>query len=256
MNLITAAAIYVGDTATESGTRTMQFHIKGTGNKPIDIPINLIPSFAAGETCVPGAFETGKTILINCRIYPEDNGPMYVVPTQPLQAVPASTKLNQVVISGGCWLPDKQRRDDAINFLLLNSNAPPQKAIGHTYEKSLVFRMEAWKDDAERLKKFLYKGRQLSIGGTLRFENWVGKDGNRNVSYKVRVRSNQYSFFGKNKKAEGEVKDPPTPSMKDREVFESPHQQAIAKSTPVVVDFKNTSTTPVDSSPDGDGIPF
>jgi hypothetical protein len=44
--------------------------------------------------------------------------------------------------------------------------------------------------------------------------------------------------------------------MKDREVFESPHQQAIAKSTPAVVDFKNTSTAPVDSSPDGDGIPF
>ena len=70
------------------------------------------------------------------------------------------------------------------------------------------------------------------------------------------VRSNQYSLFGKNKKAEGEGKDPPTPSMKDREVFESPHQQAIAKSTPAVVDFKNTSTAPVDSSPDGDGIPF
>ena len=103
--------------------------------------------------------------------------------------------------------------------------------------------MEAWKDDAERLKKFLYKGRQLCIGGTLRFENWVGKDGNRNVSYKVRVRANQYSFFGKNKKVEGEVKDPPTSSFKNREVFESPHQQAIASSVS-------------EPSPDGDGIPF
>ena len=98
MNLITATAVYVGDTATESGTRTMQFHIKGTGNKPVDIPVNLVPSFAAGDTCVPGAFETGKTILINGRLYPQENGPMYVVPTQPLQAVPASTKLNQILI--------------------------------------------------------------------------------------------------------------------------------------------------------------
>ena len=115
MNLIIATAVYVGDTATKSGTRTMQFHIKGAGNKPIDIPINLIPSFAAGETCVPGAFETGKTILINGRLYPQENGPMYVVPTQPLQAVPESTKLNQVFIAGGCWLPEKQHRDDALS---------------------------------------------------------------------------------------------------------------------------------------------
>ena len=253
MNLITATAIYVGDTATESGTRTMQFHIKGTGNKPVDIPVNLVPSFAAGETCVPGAFETGKTILINGRLYPQENGPMYVVPTQPLQAVPASTKLNQILIAGGCWLPNEQRREDALNFLLLVGTAPPQKSIGHTWQDTLVFRMESWKDDAERLKKFLYKGRQLCLGGSLRFENWTGKDGNQHVGYKVRVRSNQYSFFGKNKKVEGEAKSPPISDFKDREVFESPHQQAIAKPKANVVEFPTTGKA---SEEHDDGIPF
>ena len=254
MNLIIATAVYVGDTTTKSGTRTMQFHIKGAGNKPIDIPINLIPSFAAGETCVPGAFETGKTILINGRLYPQENGPMYVVPTQPLQAVPESTKLNQVFIAGGCWLPDKQHRDDALNFLLLNGNAPPQKAIGHTWQDTLVFRMESWKDDAERLKKFLYKGRQLCLGGSLRFENWTGKDGNQHVGYKIRVRANQYSFFGKNKKVEGEAKSPPIADFQGREVFDSPHQQAIAKSKPEVVNFNNSSAPATDTG--DDNIPF
>ena len=255
MNLILATAVYAGDATTESGIRTMQFHIKGTGKKPIDIPINLLTSFAAGETCIPGAFETGKTILINGRLYPTKDGPMYVAPTQPLQAVPESTRLNQVLLSGGCYFePDKQRRDDAINFLLLDSNSPPQKSIGHTWQDTLVFRMEAWKDDAERLKKFIYTGRQFCLGGSLRFENWVGKDGNQNVAYKVRVRANQYSFFGKNMKNKGEAKSPPVSDFKNKEGFDSPHQQAIAQSKPEVVNFNNSPTPAADIG--DDNIPF
>ena len=44
----------------------------------------------------------------------------------------------------------------------------------------------------------MVKGRSISLGGTLKFETWIYKNGDRNSQYKVRVRSMQYSFFGKN----------------------------------------------------------
>ena len=72
----------------------------------------------------------------------------------------------------------------------------------------------------------------------LKFECWTGKDGTKNSNYKIRVKSAQYSFFGKNKK-EIDVTEKKPP-----EVFESPHQQAMSKPA---VDIKD----PVD-----DGIPF
>ena len=52
------------------------------------------------------------------------------------------------------------------------------------------------------MKKFLYVGRQLSLGGVLRFEAWKDRDGNLRSTYKIKVRSQQYSFFGKNQKDE------------------------------------------------------
>ena len=52
------------------------------------------------------------------------------------------------------------------------------------------------------MKKFLFVVRSLSLGGKLRFESWTDRDGNQRKNYKVRVRSMQYSFFGKNQKNE------------------------------------------------------
>ena len=37
------------------------------------------------------------------------------------------------------------------------------------------------------MKKFLYVGRQLSLGGVLRFEAWKDKDGNLRSTYKLRL---------------------------------------------------------------------
>jgi len=45
--------------------------------------------------------------------------------------------------------------------------------------------------------RFIYEGRAISLGGTLKFETWIDKDGNRRKQYKVRVRSMQYQFHGK-----------------------------------------------------------
>ena len=109
--------------------------------------------------------------------------------------------LNQVNLGGSVGYIGEQRREDAFNFGIM-VQAPPQKSIGHTWQDSLGFKVESWGDDAERMKKFLFVGRAISLGGTLKFESWVDRDGNQRKNYKVRVRSMQYSFFGKNQKNE------------------------------------------------------
>ena len=200
MNLIMCCAVYKGDTVTERGLRTMSFEIPGAGKKPLSIPIKLLPSFAAGETTAPNAFEEGTNVLINGRLYPME-GIMYIVPTQPLIGVNKSIKLNQLALAGGVGFIGKQKRDDAFNFGLM-CQAPPQKGIGHTWQDSLGFLVESWGNDAERMKKFLFVGRQLSLGGVLKFEAWKDKEGNLRSNYKVKIRSQQYSFFGKNQKDE------------------------------------------------------
>ena len=200
MNLIMCCAVYKGDTVTERGLRTMSFEIPGAGKKPLSIPIKLLPSFAAGETTAPNAFEEGTNVLINGRLYPME-GIMYIVPTQPLIGVNKSIKLNQLALAGGVGFIGKQKREDAFNFGLM-CQAPPQKGIGHTGQDSLGFLVESWGNDAERMKKFLFVGRQLSLGGVLKFEAWKDKEGNLRSNYKVKIRSQQYSFFGKNQKDE------------------------------------------------------
>ena len=86
MNNITICAKYKGDSTTERGFRTMLFEIPPTGGKrPVPIPVALIPSFAAQDTCAAGRYAAGTHMLINGRLYPHpEDGKMYVVPTQPL----------------------------------------------------------------------------------------------------------------------------------------------------------------------------
>tara|TARA_Y100001937_G_scaffold181_1_gene198 strand:+ start:1299 stop:1997 length:699 start_codon:yes stop_codon:yes gene_type:complete len=201
MNIITACATYKGDATTERGLRYLKFVIPGTGKKPVDIPLALLPSFAAGDTCAAGIFKEDSNILINARLYPHLDGTMFVVPTQALYAVPKGVMLNQVTLSGGVGFIGEQRREDAFNFGLM-CQAPPQKSIGHTWQDSLGFRVESWQDDAKRMKKMLFHGRNLCLGGSLKFENWTDKNGNQRTSYKIRVRSLQYSFYGKNQETQ------------------------------------------------------
>ena len=203
MNNITICAKYKGDSTTERGFRTMLFEIPPTGGKkPIPVPITLIPSLAAQDSCAAGRYAEGTHIIINGRIYPHlEDGKLYVVPTQPLESLKMPVNLNQVNLAGQVGYIGEQRREDAFNFGMM-VQAPPQKSIGHTWQDSLGFKVESWGDDAERMKKFLFVGRAISLGGTLKFESWVDRDGNKRNNYKVRVRSMQYSFFGKNQKTE------------------------------------------------------
>ena len=202
MNNITICAKYKGDSTTERGFRTMLFEIPPTGGKrPIPVPISLIPSFAAQDTCAAGRYAEGTHIIINGRLYPHDDGKMYIVPTQPLESLKIPINLNQVSIAGAVGYIREQTREDAFNFGMV-VNAPPQKTIGHTWQDSLLFGCESWGDDAKRLKRFIYRGRAISLGARLKFQTYIDKNGNKNNNFKISVRSMQYAFFGKNQENE------------------------------------------------------
>ena len=198
MNNITICAKYKGDSTTERGFRTMLFEIPPTGGKrPVPVPISLIPSFAAQDTCAAGRYAEGTHIVINGRLYPHEDGKLYVIPTQPLESLKMAINLNQVNIAGAVGFIREQTREDAFNFGMV-VNAPPQKSIGHTWQDSLGFKCESWGDDAKRLMRFIYEGRAISLGGRLKFETYIDKNGDRVNRYKISVRSMQYAFFGKN----------------------------------------------------------
>ena len=67
--------------------------------------------------------------------------------------------------------------------------APPQKALVILGKIVLFFKVESWGDDAKELKRFIYVGRAISLGGRLKFETWIDKNGDRN-KYKIRCKIN------------------------------------------------------------------
>ena len=168
------------------------------GTRPLTVPISIIPTFASQDTCFAGKYAEGANIVINGRIYPNEDGKLYVLPTQPLEEIKMRIpiNLNQVNIAGEVGYISQEVSQDTFNFGIV-VNAPPQNVLGHTMQDSLLFKCESSEDDAVRFKKFLYKGRAMSLGGTLKFDTYIDKDGLRRSHFKVRMRSLQYSFFEK-----------------------------------------------------------
>ena len=148
------------------------------GSKAVEVPVFLIlPGPQVRLSCPKpmkkAAQSFSQVVSLPCK---SDNR-MYVAPTQPLQTVPNNTVLNQVSLAGGVGHRAEERREDLFNCGLLCRHTP-QKLIGHTWDDSLPFRLEAWGDDAARMRKFLYKGRQIALTASLpRFETWNSKDG-------------------------------------------------------------------------------
>ena len=177
----------------------MIFEIPPTGGKnPVPVPIILLPSFSAQDTCLSGRYLEGTHILINGRLYPNEDGKLYVVPTQPLENLKVPINLNQVNIAGDVGYISEQVSEDTLNFGMF-VKAPPQKAIDHTWQDCLLFGCESWGDDAKRLRRFIYRGRAISLGGRVKFDTCIDDDGKRRGQFKVILRSLQYSFLGKNK---------------------------------------------------------
>jgi hypothetical protein len=205
MNLIIASATYVGETFTDSGLRFMNLSIPTNGENPA-IPLNVVPNRAAGDSF--DMLAPGCQLLLGGRMYPNRNDyKMYVVPTQPLQIISKDISINQVSLAGGVGFIADQKLEDLFSFSLM-CKAPGQRLLGHSWQDSMGFRMEAWGEDAKRLGSLLYVGRQMAVTGALRYNTWKAQDGSQRATYQVRVRAGQYSVFGKNQPREeqGEVK--------------------------------------------------
>ena len=196
MNTILCTATYTGEQFTDSGLRFMQASIPVSGKSGAPVPLFIVPNKAAGDTF--DAFSPGCNLLISGRLYPNRNDyRMYVVPNQQIQAVPKEISLNQVNLAGGVGYIGEQKLQDLFSFSMM-VKAPSQMILNHKWDDSLGFRIESWGDDAQRLSKLLFVGRQMVVAGSLRYNTWKTQEGEQRGVYQVRVRSSQYSVFGKN----------------------------------------------------------
>ena len=197
----------------------MKFEIPGGGKNPA-VPFNLVPNKAAGDSM--DAFTPGVQLLVSGRLYPNRTDyQMYVVPTQMLQVVSKDLSLNQVNLAGGVGFIGEKKLEDLFTFSLM-CKAPNQQILGHRWEDSMGFRIESWGDDAKRLSNLLFVGRQMTLAGSLRYNSWQTTNGEQRATYQVRVRSSQYSVFGKNQQKAAE--EPAAP----RTVQKLPLQQDSA----------------------------
>lgn len=190
----------------------MHLNLPKIGKKGDEVPLLIVPNRAAGETF--DVFQPGCKILVGGRLYPNKKDyKMYVIPNMPIQPA-GDININRVNLSGGVGFIADTAIEDLFSFTLM-CTAPNQAVIGHNWQDSLGFKMEAWGEDATRLRQLCSIGRQISVEGVLRYQTWSAEDGSKRGAYQVRVRSSLYAAFGKNKKKEDEVNvknDPPVVS--------------------------------------------
>lgn len=202
MNLIEACGRFIGKGTTDTGVSCIKLEIDVQGAKPVPVPVYIIPTRAVADTYLPDAFAPNSQILFSGRLYHLKNeGRMYVAPTTPLQMVNQGISLNHVMIAGGIGYIADEVREDLFSCGVM-CTATPQKLLGFTWDDSVGFKLEAWGDDAVRMRKFLYKGRQLVASGSLRYDVWKDKSGQRAAGYKIRTKAGHYSFFGPNQPQE------------------------------------------------------
>ncbi|MCA9561864.1 MAG: single-stranded DNA-binding protein [Myxococcales bacterium] len=87
------------------------------------------------------------------------------------------------------------------------------KTSGERKEATEWHRVVVWGRQAENCNKFLAKGRQVYIEGTLRTREWEDKDGNRRFTTEVVARNVQFLDGGGS--ADGSGGDPPPPNDND-----------------------------------------
>ena len=247
MNTFTGIATYVGEHFTDSGLRFMQINVPKVGKSGEDVPLYLMPNRAAGETF--DAFAPGIKLLVNGRLYPSrQDYKMYIVPNQQLQVVQGAMTLNKVNLTGGIGYMNEKKREDLLNFTIM-CNAPAQQVLGHSWEDSLSFRIEAWGDDCTRIERLGHVGRLMSMEGVLRYSTWTNPEGQKRGGYSIRTRAGLYSFLGPNKKKKeseevrmvsgGQKHEAPTP------VIAEPYQSAVQPSPTATV-----------AAADNDDLPF
>ena len=253
MHIIQVTAVYKGvRTHPEQGFEFLHFEIPPTTEGTFTtsrVPLCILPSQPAKNTTAldQKIFEEGTKLLIEGRLYPDKNGrgPMYIQPTKELQIVNQELVLNQVTIIGNTnW---SKSTEYGFEFNINAMLDCQEKRLGYNsfddYEHKPCFWLSAKYDAEKKLKEQLYKGRQVLIGGKLTFKEYTNKKtGNKESGYVIKVNARQHNALGfrtrLSKEQWSEIykliksfgsNDQGSYKPKEREAFDSPHQQAIAK---------------------------
>jgi len=249
MHIIQVTAVYKGvKTHPEDSFQFLHFEIPPT-EKTERVPLCVLPFEPAKNTTAldQKIFKEGTKLLIEGRLYPDKNGhgPMYIQPTRELQIVNQDLVINQVSITGNCNYT--QSYEYSFKFNINATLDCAEKRLGYSsyddYEHKPCFWLTARYASKDSLEKIFYKGRQVAIGGKLTFSEYTNKKtGKKESSYSIQVNPKQHNGFGfsfaLNKDQWTEVfklvnsyrpKGQQSYKPKEREVFDSPHQQAIAK---------------------------
>lgn len=249
MHIIQVTAVYKGvKTHPEHGFPFLHFEVPPT-EKTDRVPLCVLPFEPAKNTTnvQQKIFEEGAKLLIEGRLYPDisGQGPMYIQPTKELQVVNQDLVMNQVFLAGNCNYT--QSYEYSFKFGLNSQLALTEKRLGYTSYQDLNHKPSFWLtaryDNKKILEKLFYKGRQIAVGGKLTFSEYKDKKtGEKKSSYSIFVSSKQHSAFGfgfaLNKEQWAQVTKlvnsfrptgQDTYKPKEREAFDSPHQQAIAK---------------------------
>ena len=274
MNIINACAKYTG---YEENIKAFRFEIPSTGQNPTPAPVFVVKNYTARKSGLnPDTFEKGTNVLITGRLGnrklregEEEDGRMYISPTQELQIAHPDCKLNHVQLSGQvCWIQDELKITGKGNSVLncyMFCSGGKEALLNRDYNDDVSFKVEVWGDEAQRWFTKVKVGQAIALGGTLKFDCWTAKDGSKKGGYKVGVKNTQHDFYyplkevfaGEDIKKGEEVIIETNKESKRKEVFmknkakdntpqvfDSPHQQAM--STPPVKPQKDVE----------DGIPF
>ena len=79
-----------------------------------------------------------------------------------------------------------QNGDPVANFSIATSERWTDKS-GEKQERTEWHRVDVFGKTAEVVRDYVSKGKQLYIEGTVRYEEWTDRDGNKRTSTKIRV---------------------------------------------------------------------
>jgi len=249
MNNLIASAVYKSDVTLPNGLTLLHLEIPpAPQSKQKPIPIFLQRGYNL-QTTFAGVFEKGTNLLVQAKIYPnaDPNGSMYAVPTTELQKIPTETYINQALLAGGVgYVTHKyivKLKKDCTEFGMMCKGSD-NPTIGYNKNQGLKFQLESWNHDARFLNHYLYEGRSVAMAGPLKFETYVDKEGQKKSKYKVSVRYQQYSLFGKNQEAE----------QANKEIVETVKE--IVKEAKPVQSPKSVNWQSSPVIPENDDVPF
>ena len=122
--------------------------------------------------------------------------------------------LNKVILIGNLG-KDPELRHTTTGMAVCNfsvaTNRKTKDASGNEVKETEWHRVTVWREQAGLCDKYLRKGSQVCVEGSIKTDKWKDKEGNDRAT--VGITAHKVMFLGSGEKTEGEnapVKSPPT----------------------------------------------